>query len=232
MRRAIERYWFPVAVVLLLAGIVGVGSFLVTIAGPDLARVALQAPPAPSPTVAPSPSPGSLMALSPIGISMPEGSDCNGCHVTDAGALGTREIPVMAHPLFGWRDCTACHKTGSLVASAPGHSGLHKDQCLVCHETRTESGDDSPAPLRPEHMGTDKPCVACHGVDEHAPLPDEMAGRDNCWICHNGAEFKYLFEETPTPSQDAAPGGATDELPAASPTPQAVSYRLEADAAP
>ena len=126
---------------------------------------------------------------------MPAGSDCQGCHITEAGTLGTREIPVMAHPLWGWRDCTACHSTGSLVASAPGHSSLHKDDCLVCHQTRTETGDTSEPPLRPEHMGTDKPCIACHGIDEHAPLPEAMAGRENCWICHNGEEFTYLFEE-------------------------------------
>ena len=149
------------------------------------------------------------MALSPIGIAMPPGSDCQGCHITEAGSLGTREIPVMAHPLFGWRDCTACHTTGSLVASAPGHSSLHKDDCLVCHQTRTETGDTSQPPLRPEHMGTDKPCVACHGVDEHAPLPEAMAGRENCWICHNGEEFTYLFEERavrePCPEAAASP---------------------------
>jgi hypothetical protein len=65
-------------------------------------------------------------------------------------------------------------------------------------------------------MGTDKPCIACHGVDEHAPLPDEMAGRDNCWICHNGAEFTYLFESaspgaSPETSPEASPSAAPDD---------------------
>jgi hypothetical protein len=225
VRRLVRRYAFPVAVAALLFGIVGVGSFLVVIAGPDLAKVVLAPAPTPAPTVEPSASPNSLMALSPIGIAMPPGSDCQGCHITEAGSLGTREIPVLAHPLWGWRDCTACHKTGSLVASAPGHSSLHKDDCLVCHQTRTETGDTSQPPLRPEHMGTDKPCTACHGVDEHAPLPEEMAGRENCWICHNGAEFTYLFEEGPSGSP--APGGGE---PAEGDAPADVGYRLEGDA--
>jgi hypothetical protein len=219
----VRRFAYPAAVGLLLFGIVAVGAFLVVRAGPDLARVALAPAPTPSPTPAPSASPGSLMALSPIGISMPPGSDCNACHVTEAGALGTREIPVMAHPLWGWRDCTACHQTGSLVSSAPGHSGLHKDDCLVCHQTRTETGDTSEPPLRPEHMGTDKACVDCHGVDEHAPLPETMKGRENCWICHNGEEFRYLFEEGASP-------GPSGDAPAEGLAPPGVSYRLETDA--
>lgn len=202
MRRAIGRYGFPVAVMTLLFGIVAVGSFLVVIAGPDLARIAFVLTPSSSPT--PAPSPASPMARSPVGIAMPEGSDCEGCHTTDNG-VGTKQIPVMGHPLWGWRDCTACHTTGSLVKSAPGHSGLHKDQCLVCHQTQTDAGTATTPPLRPEHMGNDKPCAACHGVDKHAPMPASMADRgNNCWICHNGPEYRYLFENgaSPTPSPD------------------------------
>jgi hypothetical protein len=229
----VRRWAFPATVAVLLFGIVAVGSFLVVMAAPDLARVAFAPEATPAPTATPLPTPGSLMARSPIGIEMPAGSDCQGCHVTEAGTLGTREIPVMAHPLWGWRDCTACHSTGSLVASAPGHSSLHKDDCLVCHQTRTETGDASQPPLRPEHMGTDRPCIACHGVDEHAPLPDEMAGRENCWICHNGEEFTYLFEEgdagSPAPGDEPAEGSAPAGSVAAAATPLAVRYPLGDD---
>jgi hypothetical protein len=223
VRRALARYAYPAAVSVLLFGIVAVGAFLVVMAGPDLAKVALAPQPTPEPTAAPSPTPGSMMALSPIGISMAPGSDCQACHITEEGSLGTREIPVMAHPLWGWRDCTACHTTGSLVASAPGHTSLHKDDCLVCHQTRTETGDTSAPPLRPEHMGTDKPCIAGHGIDEHAPLPEEMAGRENCWICHNGEEFTYLFEEQ-APGSPAPAGEPTEGT-----APADVGYRLAGD---
>lgn len=233
----LTRNGFTIAVLALVFGIIAVGSFLVVTAGPDVARVAFGEPAAAaSPTPVPSASPESAMARSPIGIEIPAGSDCNACHTTD-GTIGTKPIPVMGHPLFGWRDCTACHSTGSLVSSAPGHSGLHKDECLVCHKTRTEAGLDSPAPPRPEHMGTTKPCVACHGVDKHAPLPDAMAGRDNCWICHNGKEFNYLFEEgspgaspdtgipSPLPSPSADAGGTQGAIGPASD----VAWRLAAD---
>ena len=40
-----------------------------------------------------------------------------------------------------------------------------------------------------------------------------MRGRgDNCWICHNGPEFTYLFEDQPAPASDAP---AVGDVPAA-----------------
>lgn len=205
-------YAFRLAVALLTLGILVVGSFLVLVAVPDLAGSTAEAPTA-RPTVAPSPTPRSAMALSPVGIEMPADANCNGCHLTASGGVGTKPIPVMGHPLAGWRDCTACHAESSLVKTAPGHSSLHKDECLICHQTRLEAGETAAPELRPEHMGGTQPCSSCHGMDEHAPLPDAMRGRgDNCWICHNGPEFTYLFEDGPAAT--AAPAGDTSTVPA------------------
>lgn len=210
MIRALVRHWYGIAVGALLVGIVVVAAFLVVTAFPDLVRVADAPTPAPSTTPAPTPLSG--MAVSPIGIQMPADSDCAACHVTASGVVGTRPIPVLAHPLWGWRNCTACHADDSLVQSAPGHTGLHKDECLICHQVRDASETAAP---RPHHIYTDKPCVACHGVEAEAPLPTDMAGRGNCWICHGGTEFADLFGEAPTgpaspttvpPSPSATPG--------------------------
>ncbi len=112
--------------------------------------------PRPVPTHGPSPSPRSAMALSPVGIEMPADANCNSCHLTGTGLVGTKPIPVMGHPLAGWRDCTACHTVGSLVQTAPGHTSLHKDDCLICHQTRVEAGASEQPELRPEHMGTEQ----------------------------------------------------------------------------
>jgi hypothetical protein len=163
------------------------------------------------------------MALSPIGIQMPKDANCEACHVTSSGTVGTKPIPKMGHPLLGFRDCTACHAPNGLVQTAPGHSSLHKDDCLVCHRPADPAvgagASASIAPMRPEHMGGDKPCTACHGVDSHAPLPENMKGRDNCWICHNGAEFKYLFESaSPGASPGSSPGGSPVASPSAAPS--------------
>jgi hypothetical protein len=213
--RAISRYGFRILVALLTLGILVVGTFLVLVAVPDLAGDTAAAP-SPTPSPGPSASPRSAMALSPVGIEMPPDANCQGCHLTTTGTVGTRPIPVMGHPLAGWRDCTACHSVFSLVKTAPGHTSLHKDDCLICHRTRAEAGaSNAPAP-RPEHMGGTRPCSSCHGVDNHAPLPEAMKGRgDNCWICHNGPEFTYLFEEQPSPAPSAAPASAGPSAPAA-----------------
>ena len=226
MIRTVSRYAFRIAAALLTLGILVVGTFLVLVAVPDLAGKTAVGP-SPTPVVGPSPSAPS--AMSPVGIEMPADANCNGCHLTTTGTVGTRPIPVMGHPLAGWRDCTACHSVGSLVKTAPGHTSLHKDDCLICHKTRDEAGaSNAPAP-RPEHMGGDKPCTSCHGVDNHAPLPDSMKGRgDNCWICHNGPEYTYLFEEKPTPTP--SPAGQTPAPASPVTDPDSVGYVLQAPA--
>jgi hypothetical protein len=207
----ISKWAFRLTAALLVVGIVALGSFLVLVAVPDIAgQTAL----VPTPTPEPTASPRSGMALSPVGIEMPADADCDACHVTTTGTVGTRQVPTMAHPLAGWGNCTACHSLGSLVITAPGHSSLHKEECLICHQTQADAGTATQAPLRPEHMGEGGAlCTSCHGVDEHAPMPESMKGRgDNCWICHNGPEYTYLFEEA-SPADDAgtspSPGPST-----------------------
>jgi hypothetical protein len=208
-----SRYAFRIAVAALTLGILVIGSFLVLVAVPDMTGGDAALLPSPTPTLRPSASPRSAMALSPVGIEMPADADCTGCHLTASGTVGTKPIPVMGHPLAGWRDCTACHTVGSLVQTAAGHTSLHKDDCLICHQTRTEAGASAKPDLRPEHMGGTQACSSCHGVDDHAPLPASMQGRgDNCWICHNGPEFTYLFEDKP--SRSAAPESPAPESPA------------------
>ena len=212
--RFLHRHAYRLSVAALLLAIGGISGFLLVVAAPDLAGLVKwsQAPAAVSPAPTPGSSATSAMALSPIGISMPSGTDCTACHLTTDGVVGTKAIPAMAHPLWGWQNCTACHATGSLVASAPGHSSLHKDECLICHRAPDAAASASPAPFRPEHMGGNLPCTSCHGVDQHAPMPENMKGRgDNCWICHNGPEFKYLFE-SPGPSTAPAPSALAYQL--------------------
>ena len=171
------------------------------------------------------------MAKSPIGIPMPSDADCGACHYTASGGVGIKVIPVMAHPLKGFTDCTACHNPTGLVKTAPGHTSLHKTDCLVCHQQRPEPSPSagstagaSIGPMRPEHMGAKgTACTSCHGVDKHAPLPTAMQGREgNCWICHNGPEFQYLFNSPSASAPPAASPAASYPLkpaPSASTTP-------------
>jgi len=210
IRTWVARYGYRAAIAALLVAIFALAAFLLAVALPDVSRsIAERSEATPAPSVEASATPLSPMANSPIGIQMTANTDCAACHVTKNGTVGTKNIPEMAHPLWGWRDCTACHSTGSLVSTAPGHSGLHKDDCLVCHKVPSADSTISNPPLRPEHMGNTQPCTTCHGVNEHAPLPDSMKGRgDNCWICHNGPEFTYLFASPSADPSPAAPASA------------------------
>lgn len=224
MSRLVSRHGYAIAIAALAAAICIVGGFLVLVAAPDLGRTAVVTSPSPA---APSPTPRSAMALSPVGIEMPADADCAACHETTDGTVGTKDIPELAHPLWGWRDCTACHAPGRLVATAPGHSGLHKDECLVCHKV-PETAMASAAP-RPHHVYEGKTCLDCHG--KQAPLPTDMAGRTNCWVCHSGADTSDLFgadgsggpsrspAASPAASPSAAPGGISGALPGAGSTP-------------
>ena len=186
-RVASGRRW-DLAIAALILAICAVSAFLLVVALPDLAGSANVPSAGPTQTTPPSPTPHTAMGLSPIAIEMPEGADCGACHLTASGSVGTKPIPELAHPLWGWRDCTACHADDRLVQSAPGHSGLHRDDCLVCH--RVPAATETAAP-RPHHVYTNKPCVSCHGTE--APLPTDMAGRQNCWVCHSGTEYSSLF---------------------------------------
>jgi len=202
--RLARRYGYPVAVLVLLGAIVVMLGVVVTVVVlPELGRPVIAGSPAPSASPTPSASVAtglSPMASSPIGVAMASDADCSACHLTDTG-VGTKAIPAMAHPLEGWRDCTACHATGRLVATAPGHSGLHKDQCLLCHKPLPAGS--TAAPARPHHVYPNQPCISCHGTK--APLPTDMAGRQDCWICHPGTDTQALFNGTASPSPSTGP---------------------------
>ena len=136
----------------------------------------------------------------PMMVLMSPDADCAACHTTVNGTITTPVIPVMAHPLAGWTDCTACHAPDGLVKTAPGHSGIHKTDCLVCHKPPTADG--SPPP-RPHHVITGEPCITCHGST--APLPTDMAGRQNCWLCHVGTDTSQLFSSAAPTSPPPSP---------------------------
>lgn len=133
-----------------------------------------------SSSVGPSSSPW-LISIAPGEVRMPEGADCGACHLTTSGIIGVKAVPAIAHPVHGWTECTSCHASQRLIATAPGHSGIHANECLVCH---TESTEPAPKPKHPTLPDSD--CLACHGP--LVPLPSNMADRPRelCWLCHHG----------------------------------------------
>jgi len=190
IRRFILRRWDALALVVLTAVILLAGGFIVLVVFPEAQRAAV-VPPPPSPSsAAPSESPAAS-AFTMSWLAMSVDADCAGCHVTDNGTIGLRPVPGIAHPLEGWTNCTACHSSERLVATAPGHTGIHADACLTCHQP-----GDLPAPLtRPHREFQNTACLDCHGST--APLPPDMTHRGEtvCWLCHRLPE-----EQPPAPA--------------------------------
>ena len=202
-------YWLVVG--LLLAAILGLGAFVgVAVVLPETGA-ALFAARTPAPTDTPEPT-ATPEALAPMAIAIPADSDCAGCHQT-SGLIKVQDVPAMAHPVQGWTDCTACHADDRLVKTAPGHSGIHRDLCLACHR---EPAPDASALPRPHHVVAGKACIACHGSS--APLPTDMAGRTNCWLCHPGQDNAGLFGAAPSATAGSSSPAST-ALPTALPRP-------------
>jgi len=191
----LRRHSYAILVGLLMAVIVSAGAFVAVIALPDLWTTET------APTVTPTPSPNAQ----PAGMAwlpLPTDADCAACHLTANGSVGLKPVPAMAHPLTGWTNCTECHANDRLVQTAPGHTGIHASECLLCHQPA-----QLPAPLsRPHRDRQNQDCLSCHGKD--APLPADMAHRPEsvCWLCHRLPQV-----EPPVP-QHAVSAGQTDCL--------------------
>ena len=138
---------------LLTLGILVVGSFLVVVAVPDIAGACAA-------DVQPTPSPSALATLR-HGALARRHRDAGGRRLrglpltTDRARSAPEPIPVMAHPLLGWRDCTACHTHGQ--PRQDGARPLEPAQGRLPDlppDAGPSAGDDEPAARSgPEHMG-------------------------------------------------------------------------------
>jgi len=196
IRRLLARHWYSLTLAVLAAAILLAAAFIIAVVLPDTQRTVTA-------SIGSSPSPPSSAV--PEGMSwlaMPADADCSACHLTAEGAIGLRPVPPIAHPLDGWSNCTACHAPERLVETAPGHTGIHADACLTCHQE-----GNLPAPLsRPHRERQNTACLDCHG--SVAPLPTDMAHRTDtvCWLCH-----RLPVEQPPVPDHPVE-AGQTDCL--------------------
>ncbi len=201
IRPLLRRYGYWVTVVALAAATCVLGLFLLdNVVVPGLARTGVPS----AATAPPSSPPASPLAETAPGMggAVPANADCGACHLTNARVIGLRSIPAMGHPLQGWTQCTACHSTQTLVATAPGHTGIHASACLTCHRP-----GNLPAPLsRPHRALQNVECLDCHGTT--APLPADMTHRSErvCWLCHRLPEV-----QPPVPAHSTL-SGETDCL--------------------
>lgn len=145
-------------------------------------------------TATPTETPTAVGIVSMMRVEVPADSSCQDCH--KAGAIDIPNVPALGHPLEGWSNCASCHGEKKLVTTAPGHRGIHRDSCLLCHQQRSPS---APAALpRPHHTYPGKSCTDCHKPGGSGPLPQSMANRKNCWVCHTSAKNQDLFDTSTT----------------------------------
>lgn len=147
----------------------------------------------PTQSASPSPSPSTTEKyVAAMKVPVPADSNCKECH--KAAAVDVVNVPMMGHQLSGWENCTACHGHSKLVETAPGHRGIHRASCLMCHQERPIT---APAALpRKHHTFEGKDCTDCHRVGGPGPLPETMMSRKNCWVCHIDSANQDLFKET------------------------------------
>jgi hypothetical protein len=70
------------------------------------------------------------------------------------------------------------------------HDMAGKENCVMCHSGAMEGMPAQPA----DHEGIAvETCVLCHAADaemqtaEAGAIPHDLAGKDNCSMCHSGA---------------------------------------------
>lgn len=179
------KFLLSVLAVVFLA-VIGVGAFIYT---NDAGHFTLNPTPTLSPTATASPTTSTVAIMQ---VPVPADSSCKDCHTQ--GAISVPNVPVMGHPLQGWSNCSSCHGPEKLVNTAPGHRGIHRDSCLLCHQQPATT--TVMALPRPHHMFPGKSCTDCHKPGGTGPLPTSMVGRKNCWVCHISAKNQDLFDTT------------------------------------
>jgi nitrate/TMAO reductase-like tetraheme cytochrome c subunit len=129
--------------------------------------------------------------------------------VTSASAGGPPAIPhVIDDPVH--KDCTLCHGQGKIKPFPANHTSFTVDMCTKCHQPAQQSGAGSAATVVPtstvETTGTTVPAATTAPTAAAATptaaaaaapttavvpaggppaIPHDLAGRDNCLLCHN-----------------------------------------------
>ncbi len=92
-----------------------------------------------------------------------------------------RAIP---HEVTGREQCLLCHDpAGNIKPAPPDHAGRTEDTCQMCHKPATGGTGGEPRPTvtaESSATGEDK-------TEKYRSIPHELAGREDCLLCHNPA---------------------------------------------
>jgi len=107
---------------------------------------------------------------------------CGNCHQANVAGVAPGAAPAIPHQVAGMGECKNCHGPEGIKPAPANHAAFSSDICTNCHQAPKASGtpEATPTPEDDESSGESE------GESEGPPaIPHELAGRDNCLVCHN-----------------------------------------------
>jgi hypothetical protein len=145
------------------------------------------------PTVAPTPTTAATSTSQALATAAATPTTAPAATATIAAAPGGP--PAIPHDLAGRDNCLLCHDPNGGLRPAPqDHVGRANETCQACHKpavsTGAPSGTTTPIATATPASGTATPTATPTtttgaGAGSPPPIPHDLAGRDNCLLCHN-----------------------------------------------
>jgi len=125
-------------------------------------------------TAVPTPTPAPT--ATPVATATPTASAA----APAAGVKPAGEPKAIPHELAGRDDCLLCHNPETGVKAAPrDHAGRTNENCQGCHKPATGATTATPT------ASAAAPAAGVKPAGEPKAIPHELAGRDDCLLCHN-----------------------------------------------
>jgi Cytochrome c7 and related cytochrome c len=107
-------------------------------------------------------------------------------------AQAAKKPPVIAHETAGREQCIMCHGGAmeGIKAVPASHKGRTNETCLLCH-AKDSPMQTAAAPALPHDVAGREQCAMCHGgaMEGIKAMPANHKGIDNknCTLCHTPA---------------------------------------------
>ena len=107
---------------------------------------------------------------------------CTNCHQANVAGVAPGAVPAIPHQVEGMGECKNCHGPGGIKPAPVNHAAFTSDIWTNRHQKPQAGGEPevTPTPEDDESSGESE------GESAGPPaIPHDLAGRDNCLVCHN-----------------------------------------------